>query len=54
MIIKIEGGKVIVAHGIHVEVQNMDKEMQRIWELLSTTIMWFIWIARCSKIFDNK
>ena len=51
--IKIQGGKLVVEQGTRVEVPIMDKEMQGVWELLCTTTMWYIWTARCSKIFDN-
>ena len=35
------------------EAPYMLKAMQEVWELLCTTIMWFIWIVRCSKVFGN-
>ena len=35
------------------DIPYMLKTMQEVWELLSTTTMWFLWTARCSKAFDN-
>ena len=35
------------------EAPYMLKTMQEVWELLCTTTMWFIWTARCSKVFGN-
>ena len=37
----------------HTEIPYMLKAMQEVWKLLCTTTMWFIWIVRCSKVFDS-
>ena len=43
-----------MVQGSHVEAPIMLKAMQVVWVLLCSTTMWFIWIARCSKVFDNN
>ena len=53
MIIRIQRGRIRVAQRSHMEILSMLKATQEVWELLCTTTMWFIWIARCSKVFGN-
>ena len=43
----------MVVQRSHMEAPYMLKAMQEVWELLCTTTMWFIWTARCSKVFGN-
>ena len=52
-VIKIQGGRLGVVQRSHMDIPYMLKTMQEVWELLSTTTMWFLWTARCSKAFDN-
>ena len=48
----IQRGSIRVVQRSHMEIPYMLKAMQEVWELLCTTRC-FIWIARCSKVFDN-
>ena len=52
-IISIQRGRIRVVQRNHMEISYTLKAMQEVWELLCTTITWFIWIARCSTVFDN-
>ena len=52
-IIILQRGSITVVSRSALGVPNMIKEMKNVWELLCTTTMWYIWIAGCSKVFDN-
>jgi hypothetical protein len=36
------------------QVPYVIKNMQVVWELMSTITMWYIWTARCRKVFDDN
>ena len=38
----------------HVVFTASSREALQIWELLSSTTMWFIWKARCKKVFKGS
>ena len=52
-IIRIQRGRIMAVQQSQMEAPYMLKTMQEVWELLCTTTMWFIWTARCSKVFGN-
>ena len=38
----------------HIFDVRYDKEMQPLWEILSSTTMWHIWKACCALVLDNR
>ena len=38
----------------HIGVVRYDKEMQPLWEILSSITMWHIWKARCARVLGNR
>ena len=53
-VFKIQQKRVSCMQMEQLQVPYVIKNMHIVWELMCTITMWYIWTARCSKVFDDN